>query len=376
MTEDNKSQRPVVTMAAIAVASLLLGLFVFTVLREGVELLWGHLPETLPDPIMWVFIVLMPTLAGALVGVIRSRGVSGHSPLQGFSFAPVTWQDYPWILGAVAVTLLGGLVVGPEVALVTTGSMVGTEIARRRGDIDTKQAIGIGVGFALLALFVGPIFAGSFDVSPRYEFRASDLVGAVITAAVTAVVLAGGRVAAIKLVAWRGGDVARPAVMAALGAVVGVLALGYVLISDQPVILVMTSGEGQIKELAALASLSAVLLATVVKFLAYTISMGAGFRGGPFFPAIFVGAGVGLIGALAAPQWFTGAAAAGMVAAFSYLAHAKLPATVILGVVLGLLTGGWPIIVLTVLAALVARAVPKAVITTDDATPAAVQWQR
>ena len=148
------------------------------------------------------------------------------------------------------------------------------------------------------------------------------------------------------------------------------------LYSDEPVILVMTSGEGQIKELAALASISAIALATLVKFLGYTISMGAGFRGGPFFPAIFVGAGIGLIGELAAPDWFTGASAAGMVAAFAYLAHAKLPATIALGVILGLVTGGPPIIVLTVFAALVARLAPKALIVSSDATPAAVSWQR
>lgn len=363
-------------MALIAISALLLGLAVFTVLREGVELLWGHLPEVLPEPALWVFIVAMPALAGALVGIIRSRGASGHSPLQGFSFAPVSLQDYPWILGAVAVTLLGGLVVGPEVALVTTGAMVGTEIARRRGDIEVKQAVGIGIGFGILALFIGPLFAGSFDLSPRYTFRLSDVVGAFLAASVTAAVLSLGRVAAIKLVAWRGGDVARPGVMAGLGAVVGLLALAYVLVSGEPVILVLTSGEGQIKELAALAAIGAVALATLVKFLAYTVSMGAGFRGGPFFPAIFVGAGIGLIGELAAPDWATGASAAGMVAAFSYLAHAKLPATVVLGVVLGLLTGGWPIIALTVVAAIVGRLVPKVTITSSATTPAAVQWQR
>lgn len=370
------SKRPLVTMALIAVVALLLGSLVFTVLREAIELLWGHLPEVLPEQFMWALIVLLPTVAGLLVAIIRSRGVSGHSPLQGFSFAPVTLREYPWLLGAVAVTLIGGLVVGPEVALVTTGSMVGTEIARRRGDIDGKQAVGIGIGFALLALFVGPIFAGSFDVSPRYAFDPSDLVGAVATALATAVVLTAGRIASIRLVAWRGGDVARPTVMAALGATVGLLALAYVLYSDEPVILVLTSGEGQIKQLAALASIGAIALATLVKFAAYTISMGAGFRGGPFFPAIFVGAGIGLMAELAAPEWFAGASAAGMVAAFSYLAHAKLPATIVLGAVLGLMTGGAPIVILTVVAALVARIIPKALIVSNDETPAAVGWQR
>lgn len=376
VTDESHSKRPLVSMALIAVIALLLGLAVFTVLREGVELLWGQLPGAMPDALMWLYIVAMPALAGALVGVIRRRGVSGHGPLQGFSFAPTSLAAYPWLLGAVAVTLLGGLVVGPEVALVTTGSMVGTEIARRRGDIDVKKAVGIGIGFGILALFVGPIFAGSFDLSPRYTFGFSDLIGAVLTAGVTAAVLSAGRVGAIRLVAWRGGDLARPGVMAALGGIVGVLALLYVIISDEPVILVLTSGEGEIKELAALASVGAIALATVIKLLAYTVSLGAGFRGGPFFPAIFVGAGVGLIGELAAPEWFTGASAAGMVAAFAYLAHAKLPATVILGVILGLLTGGWPIIALTVVAALVGRAVPKVLEISDDTTPAAVGWQR
>lgn len=376
VTEDSTPKRPLATMAMIAIGALLLGFLVFTVLHEGVDWLWGTAPQSLPEPAMWVFIVAMPALAGALVGLIRSRGVSGHGPLQGFSFEPVTWQSYPWILGAVAVTLVGGLVVGPEVALVTTGAMVGTEIARRRGDIEVKQAVSIGIGFGIFALFIGPIFAGSFDVSPRYGFDFKDVIGAVITAVVTAVVLSIGRIAAIRLVAWRGGDIARPGVMAALGGVVGLIALAYVLYSDEPVILVMTSGEGQIKELAALASVGALALATLVKLVAYTISMGAGFRGGPFFPAIFVGAGIGLIGQLAAPDWFTGAAAAGMVAAFSYLAHAKFPATVLLGAILGLFTGGLPIIALTVVAALAARLVPKVLIVSNDETPAAVGWQR
>lgn len=362
------------TVAAIAVGALLLGTAVFTIVREGVELLWGAIPEGLPDPIMWAYVVILPAIAGAVVALLRRRA-DGHNPLLGFSFAPVPGSQYPWVLAAVAVTMFGGLVVGPEVALVATGSFVGTEIARRRGDLDEKPAVGIGIGFGILALFIGPIFAGSFDLSPRYQFQAANLIGAVVTAAVVVALLTVLRLGAVGLVRSRGGDLPRPLTMAGLGAVVGLLGLGYVLVSDEPVQLVLTSGEGQIKELAALGTAGAIALATGIKLVAYAVSLGGGFRGGPFFPAIFIGAGVGLVGESLAPGTFTGASAAGMVAAFSYLAHAKWPATVVLGILIGLLTGGWPIIALTIVAAVVARAAPKASVTNVDRPSAAVSWQ-
>jgi hypothetical protein len=357
MTKSSRS-RQIGVGALIAVVSLLLGYLVLSVLQLAIEWLWFTTPDTLPDPALWALVLGLPTLAGVAVAWLRSHGADGHSPLFGIALNPVTAADYPSIIGAIAATLVGGLVLGPEVALVSTGAFVGTEMARRTGALTTIRGATVGALAAVLALFVGPSVAGTFSVAPGYSFQPVDLIGAVGVGAATAAVIVVSRVLAIGVLRLHGGDRPRMLVLALCGLGVGVIALAYHLATGHEVGLVLTSGENEVKPLLALGSAGAIGWTIAAKWLAYSLSMGGGFRGGPFFPAIYIGAGVGAIATLLTPGIAQGAVGAGLTAAIIYLAQPKWAITVGLGVVMGLLCGGPQIIPLTVAAAVVAALLP------------------
>ena len=341
----------------IAVISLPLGYVILQTLQTLIELLWVELPKSAPDPVIWAITLIIPTVAGALVAIIRQRGNDGHNPMMGIAINPVTARDYPSVIGAIVLTLLGGLVLGPEVAMVSTGAFVGTVIGAKTG-MKQKVAITVGAGFAILALFVNPILNGSFSSPGTYEFDVRDLVGAVGVAAMTALVLVAGRFLSIGILRLHGGDRPKISVMSISGFVIGAIALGYYLGTGNGIALVLTSGENETKTLLALGSAGAIAITIAAKWVVYSISMGAGFRGGPFFPAIYIAAGIGAIATLQTPDYAQGALAAGLTAAFIYLSHPKLIATIVMGGVLGLIVGGPQIVPLAITAALVAKLLP------------------
>ena len=85
------------------------------------------------------------------------------------------------------------------------------------------------------------------------------------------------------------------------GLAVAGLAIAFEAITDHSVNDVLFSGESALPGLVSGAgtwSVSALLLVIVFKGLAWTISLGS-FRGGPIFPALFLGAAAGL----AVPTW-------------------------------------------------------------------------
>ncbi len=81
------------------------------------------------------------------------------------------------------------------------------------------------------------------------------------------------------------------------GALVGALAVAFRALADRPVDLVLFSGQTELPDVVAEGSASVLLLLVVAKGLAYALSLGAGFRGGPVFPAIALGVAVGVMSA-------------------------------------------------------------------------------
>ena len=55
---------------------------------------------------------------------------------------------------------------------------------------------------------------------------------------------------------------------------------------------ILCSGQSAIPDLVAEGSTAVLLSILLIKTLAYAISLGCGFRGGPIFPAVFLGIGV------------------------------------------------------------------------------------
>ena len=92
------------------------------------------------------------------------------------------------------------------------------------------------------------------------------------------------------------------AILVGGGFLVGLLALVFRAVTDQPVDLVLFSGQSALPELIALSSAGVLVLLLVEKALAYGLSLGSGFReGGPVFPATFLGIGIGVLASLVLP---------------------------------------------------------------------------
>ncbi len=114
----------------------------------------------------------------------------------------------------------------------------------------------------------------------------TDLLVAVAVGIATALVIAGVRRLAEGVV--RAPRLGMPGLLLAGGLAVGVVAeVADLLGADSQDVLF--SGQASVPALVAQDSTKIVLLLLAAKALAYAISLGCGFRGGPVFPAIFVG---------------------------------------------------------------------------------------
>lgn len=354
--ESNKA-RTLAIGIVIVLLSLPAGFIVLSAITWGLDWLWFSTAVNLGTLGMWAMALLVPTIAGALVALIRKAGNDGHSPLLGITVAPVYLKDYPSIVGAIAISLMGGLVLGPEAAMVCTGAVIGTVIASHM-NIDLKAGAGFGALGAILALFVHPVLNGSFTVSAGYQFRWIDLVGALVVGIITSIVILAGRILAIGIDKLHPSGLPSVKVTAFAGLLVGLIAMIYHTISNQDIDLVLTSGESNVKQMLELGSVGLILLTVAAKWIVYSLSMGGGFRGGPFFPAIYIGGGIGGIMALLAPNLAQGAVVAGLVAAVVYLAHSNWPSVIVTAVVVGLLGGGVALVPIALVAAVVARLIP------------------
>ena len=94
-----------------------------------------------------------------MVYVIRTYvGDAGHSPLAGIKVSSLTRRSNVGAILAILASLFGGVVLGPEVALVASGSVVGGLVAKwfKQADPQSeKKIVGFGALGAILALFVG-----------------------------------------------------------------------------------------------------------------------------------------------------------------------------------------------------------------------------
>ena len=347
-----------------AIVGLALGVIVLEIVNLGIETLWLTLPEQWGSAPAW-YVLGMLMGAGALIYVIRRYvGDDGHEPMGGIKVSPVTPRQYVGVILAILVTLWGGAVLGPEVALVATGSMVGTVFASRFGIEELKgrtKVIGLGALGAILALFVGPLVTGSARVNGApTTVEVAQLGWAIPVAIIATVVVVIARIAA-ALIARAAGGRPRLIILVGAGLVVAVCALLMQAITGETVVYVATSGEELIAELPLVTSTTTLIAIIIFKTIAYAVSLGAGFRGGPFFPAMFVGAAVGLLASLALPSGPDAQAAivVGVVAAI--IATARMPwwVAILLGGVIGLLFGTWTLVPAAIIGAVVARAIPR-----------------
>ena len=329
------------------------------VFLEGVHELQVSVYEKLPHqlgydtapvwwPLPWV------ALAGLLtaVAIARLPGRGGHVPAEGLKTGgpPVLPIDLPGILLAAAATLGFGLVLGPEGPLIALGLGLGTLSMRllRRDAPDQAVALMAAAGsFAAVAsIFGSPVIGAVLIV------EATGLGGAVLpvvllpgllAAGIGSLVFIGlGSFSGFSTAAWSlspfplppfGGpgwgdfawtialSVATAVVVFAImelarrtkrlvdghlflltvaaGLAVGGLAIAFAESTGKSPDAVLFSGQESFGPLfagAATISLSTLALLLVFKGLAWSISLGS-FRGGPTFPAIFLGVVTGLLAA-------------------------------------------------------------------------------
>lgn len=313
--------------------------YVFTdlpnnVFAEGTPAWW---------PVPWL------ALCGLLTGLtIRHLpGNGGHSPALGFHAGggPPSNRELPGIILAALTTLSLGAVLGPEAPLIAVGgglAALTVRLARKDAPPMAVTIMASAGSFAAISTLLGSPLLGAFLI-----MEAAGIAGATLTLVALPGLLASGigALVFVGLDSWTGlgtfslalttvppataptlaglawalpmgvagallgwvirwiGLSLRPIVhasrvlaTAALGLLIGLAATTYQLISGNSFSQVLFSGQDALPDLVAQASsysVGALLLLAGCKMLAYGLSLGA-FRGGPVFPAMFIGAVLGI----------------------------------------------------------------------------------
>ncbi|MFH7595367.1 chloride channel protein [Streptomyces racemochromogenes] len=320
-------------------------------LQELQHLLWDSLPNGLGwDGAPWWWPMPLLLVSGVLVGWIASRlpGAGGHVPAAGLAVGAPSTKALPGVVLAATASLPLGAVLGPEAPLIALGgglALLLRDLARGPGTPQASVLMGVaGAAAAISVIFGSPLIAAVLlievvgvggpqlvavmlpallssglgalvftgfgrwtglktggltvripDAVPRLD--AADVGWGLLLAVAVAVVLrltvgAGQGVAAFVTRQ----TVGRTA-LCALGA--GVCAAVYALVTGRSPAEVASSGQ------AAMAGLvgdphawgAGVLVALLLcKTVAYALCLGS-LRGGPIFPALFLGAAAGVLAA-------------------------------------------------------------------------------
>ena len=336
--------------ALVGVPAALLAAVFIAVVHELEHWLWHDLPERLDASGPPWYLVLGLPLVGACIVLVARRllpGDGGHEPLGGISVAPTPIAHAPGIALAAIGTLAFGAVLGPEAPLIALGSVVGVAAARfASADAAGEKVLSTAGSFsAISALFGGPLVAGMLLLEAGVGLG-SALIPVLVPGLVAASI---GYLVFIGLGDWGGIDTTALSVpglpvydgvllrdlLIAVGVgivvallvevvrrfaarlsgpgrgVVGVapLLIGGALAVGTLALLadglgassqdVLFSGQDSIPSLVSEDSGRIVLILLVAKALAFAVCLGCGFRGGPVFPAIFLGVAVATLAVIA-----------------------------------------------------------------------------
>ena len=385
-----RSKRYVVLLVIVAIVGVVVSLAAWCFLELIAQMqkeLYTHLPHALGydngPPLWWPLPVL--GIAGALVAlaIMRLPGNGGHLPAKGLAAgSPTRSVDLPGVILAGLATVGFGLVLGPEgplIALGSGGAVLSISLARRDTPPQALALVAAAGSFAALSfIFDSPLIAavilieasgiggprlplillpgllaagigslvslgmGSFTglstsayalspielphfVHPSVgQFAWTILLGLAI-AVVTRAIMVGGmstyRVVARRLLVF----------LPLVGLVVAGLAIAFHGATSKSVNEVLFSGQDALPGLVAQAgswSIGALVLLIVFKGLAYSLCLGS-FRGGPTFPAVFLGAAAGVLASHLPGFALTPAVAVGLGAAVAAVLRLPLSAVVL-----------------------------------------------
>jgi H+/Cl- antiporter ClcA len=337
-------------LAAIIGAPISVAAYFFlTLVTKLQQWIYTDLPKGLGfdgTPLWWPIPFL--ALAGLLVGLTLRYlpGTGGHSPAEGFKAGgpPPGPADLPGVALAALATLSLGAVLGPEAPLIALGGGLGVcavRLARKDAPPQVTTMVAAAGSFTAISTLFGSPLLGAFLL-----MEAAGLAGAMLELVLLPGLLASGigSLIFIGLDNWTGlgtfslsipglpptgsptgadfgwalvigiaaalvgSAIKRLALLlrphveykilatVAAGLAVAGFAIAYAAATGKDVTDVLFSGQDALGPLivhSASYTAGALVLLVVCKSLAYSVSM-SGFRGGPVFPAMFVGAAGGL----------------------------------------------------------------------------------
>ena len=299
------------------------------------------------EPVWWPILPLV--LAGVLVAlaILYLPGKGGHSPADGFKVGggPPSPADLPGVFLAALATLSLGVVLGPEAPLIAIGGALGVlavRLVKRDAPPRTLTVVAAAGSFAAVSTLLGSPLLGAFLL-----MEASGLGGAMMELVLVPGLLAAGigTLIFIGLDAWTGlgtfslsipglphvgsptgaeflwalaigvlavllgsgirwlGLFLRPHIegrmlllMPVVGLAIAGLAIAFEGATGKGSSLVLFSGQsalGPFVTHSASYTVGVLVLLIVCKGLAYGGSLSS-FRGGPTFPAMFIGAAGGM----------------------------------------------------------------------------------
>jgi H+/Cl- antiporter ClcA len=389
-----RSRRFVVLLAIAAVVGVVVSLAAWCFLELTYQLqreLYHHLPNALGygngPPLWWSLPIL--GIAGLITAfaIVRLPGEGGHIPAEGLKVGggPTRPIELPGIVLAGLASIGLGLVIGPEAPLIAIGAGLGiATIKLARKDVPPQLLVVVAAAGSFAALsfvFSSPIIAavilieatglggsrlpivlvpglvgagigtlvsigmGSFTGLSTSAYALGTLplptfqrpnaanfgwtIALALVVAIVAHLIKTGGVGTHRIVK------PRPfLLLPAAGLIVSGLAIAFSQASGEGVNEVLFSGQDALPGLISSAgkwSLSALALLIVFKGIAYAISLGS-FRGGPTFPAIFLGAAGGMLASHLPGFSITPAVAVGMGASTVAILRLPLSAIVIASV--------------------------------------------
>jgi H+/Cl- antiporter ClcA len=339
--------------------------------ESGQQLVYEDLPKAFgwdSVPGWWVALALLVSCAIILVAR-RLPGATGGGPLTGFHFSnPVAWA--PSILLAALATLIFGASLGPEGPLIVVGTTLAGLVLRRADGKALQLGMLLGGVAAIGAIFGNPFVAAfmilefsamgalpaaallpvlvslgagyltlvgwgtwtgfgvhSLSVPGLPEYTTilpGDLLGAVVAAIAVAVLAALARELGerVQSFAQRRFSVALVGAAVVTAIVAVVASAGF----DVPYDQILFSGQSGMPGVIAETSIAAVIVIVIGKLIVYGVALGGGFRGGPIFPATFIGVAFGVLVSLLIPSLSVSAmAAVGIAAAATVMT--RLPFT-------------------------------------------------
>ncbi|MEU5040014.1 chloride channel protein [Streptomyces griseorubiginosus] len=393
-------RRALVFCGLIGVPVALIAFWFLVAVHQLEQLIWTDWPKDLgweKAPWWWALPLLTP--AGLVVGVVAARfpGRGGHVPAGGLHSGGITRKALPGVLIAALVGLPLGAVLGPEAPLIAMGGGLALLFARlvRAPETEASTALlsAAGAAAAVSALFGNPIvgavllievagvggpqlFAvmlpallasgvgdliftgfvrwtgfetGSLDIGlptpPPLDW--ADVLWALVLAPALAFLVHGAFVGGRFTARYAAARTVRRTALCALTAAVCITL--YAVATGRSPAEAALSGESALSDLAQdphAWPVGALIAVLALKGLAYALCLGS-LRGGPVFPALFLGGAAGVLLAPLPGLGLVPAMAVGMAA--SVTAALRLPVSSVILVVL--LLGNVDTVALVVLAA-------------------------